>query len=315
MIKISDINESAVIVRRCRTYSNAYSCLKGIIHNFWNQLNIDKLIKSNKIIIKINLCDARSPETGAITHPLFLDSFLRILRDLIMFDGEILVVESDASVAQPDLFIKWFGFEEILNKWNVKYVNLSRMKVIKKIVDGYLIPIPKLLDNKDYFFITMPKLKTCVLTYLTCCLKNQYGCISMVRKYKYHPAINQVISIINKLITPDLCVVDGIISMLGTRGPAYGRPEKTGLVIVGNDPVATDSYAAKLLGLNPWKVPHIVESFRRGVGSMVYSLFGDDLTSEFPKMKFIEIVELHFLKFTTSLEENLREGGKHILKN
>ena len=38
------------------------------------------LSSNDTVIIKINMCDARMPETGAITHPLFLDAVLQYLR-------------------------------------------------------------------------------------------------------------------------------------------------------------------------------------------------------------------------------------------
>jgi uncharacterized protein (DUF362 family) len=28
-----------------------------------------------KVVIKVNLCDARTPDTGTVTHPVFLDAF------------------------------------------------------------------------------------------------------------------------------------------------------------------------------------------------------------------------------------------------
>jgi len=295
---MSGSKRGIIIVKRCWSYYKVYSCLRNVIYRYWNHLNIDKLIESDKVIIKINLCNARRPETGAITHPLFLDGFLKVLRELIPSGKcNILVVESDASVAQPDLFIKWFGFKRIFEKWDVKYVNLSHCGAVKKFAKNYIIPVPKLLKDRNYFFVTMPKLKTNVLTYITCCLKNQYGCIPIVNKHKYHFIVDEVISFINKCIKPDLCIVDGVISMLGARGPACGRPERTGVLIVSNDPVATDSYVAKLLGLNPRRIAHIVKSFKEGIGSMNYLVLGDDVSDQFPKIKLIERAELHLLNF------------------
>ena len=39
------------------------------------------LTSAKMVVIKLNLCDARTPETGTITHPLFLDALLRYLRN------------------------------------------------------------------------------------------------------------------------------------------------------------------------------------------------------------------------------------------
>src|SRR3989304_580421 len=72
------------------------------------------------VVIKINMCDARLPETGTITHPKFLDAILRYLRENYE-NLEIYVVESDATVVLADKFIKWLGFIPILEKWNAQF--------------------------------------------------------------------------------------------------------------------------------------------------------------------------------------------------
>jgi len=59
----------------------------------------------SRIVIKINLCDFRPPETGAITDPRFLDAFLGYLDDCYP-DHEIYVVENEATSAAPDLFVE-----------------------------------------------------------------------------------------------------------------------------------------------------------------------------------------------------------------
>jgi uncharacterized protein (DUF362 family) len=84
------------------------------------------LQNGNNVVIKINLCDFRLPETGAVTHPVFLDATMNYLRSNFK-DLNIFVVESDATSARPDLLIKWLGFESILEQNNAQYVNLSKI--------------------------------------------------------------------------------------------------------------------------------------------------------------------------------------------
>lgn len=55
-------------------------------------------------------------------------------------------------------------------------------------------------------------------------------------------------------------VVDGIIGMEG-NGPMAGSPVKSGLVIVGTDPVAVDAVAAKVMGFDWRRIPMIYEAF------------------------------------------------------
>ncbi len=254
-------------------YRTLYEKLKKAMHFF----ELPDLDNDSTISIKINLCDARPPDSGAITHPLFLDKLLRILREEYKNKVIINVVESDASVAMPDLFVKWFGLMNVIEKWNAKYVNLSKDEIEYKESDGDVlkeVPVPKTLAETD-FFISAPKLKINSLTKVSCCLKNQFGCLPIVKKNRYHGVVDSVIAEINRVMGPDLCIVDGILSHVGIQGPAFGYPIRSNLVLVGNDPVALDTIVAKILGFNPKSITHILKCQEMKLGSMDYQLIGD----------------------------------------
>jgi uncharacterized protein (DUF362 family) len=229
------------------------------------------------VVIKVNLCAARTPETGAITHPLMLDALLHYLRDLDR-DGKITVVESEATAARPHIFKDWFGFTPILEKYNAEWCNLSKADSVVKHVDGRFlkeIPVPVIFENS--FFITLPKLKTHVLTGITCCLKNQFGCLQKVRKVTYHKHLDDVIVDANLAMKPDFCVVDGIIAMGGNLGPGVGVPIPLNAIICGNDPVAVDAFCARLVGFNPSRLGHIRKAADSKLGSTRYVAVGDEI--------------------------------------
>jgi uncharacterized protein (DUF362 family) len=56
-------------------------------------------------------------------------------------------------------------------------------------------------------------------------------------------------------------VVDGIVGMEG-MGPMQGDPVRSGIVVGGTDPVATDLVAARVMGFDWRKIPVIREAFR-----------------------------------------------------
>ena len=244
-------------------------------------------IKQDSIVIKINLCAARTPETGAITHPLMLDAVLHYLRDKYE-KAKITVVESDATAARPDVFKDWFGFTPIIEKYDANWCNLSKIDSTVKQVSGRFlkeIPVPKIFE--DSFFITLPKLKTHVLTGITCCLKNQFGCLPRVRKIIYHKHLDDVIVDANLAIRPDFCIVDAIIAMGGNLGPGVGVPIPLGAVICGDDPVAVDSFCAEVVGFDPHRLGHIRNAAHSNLGSMNYLRVGDDLPEiDFEVSKF-----------------------------
>jgi len=245
------------------------------------------------VVIKINMCGARLPESGAITHPLFIDALLNYLHE--NFENlRIYVVESDATTAQPDLFVKWFGILPILKKWNATYINLSKQKTFTKRINRKRfkeIRLPQIFENT--FIITLPKLKTSLLTGITCCLKNQFGCFAEVRKIKYHRHVDDTIVDINLAIKPDFCIVDAITAMGGELGPGLGTPIPLNTIVCGKDSVAVDAFCAKLMGFNPGRIGHIRKAAQAGIGTMKYKLVGDEI----PKVDFeINKFKLRLLK-------------------
>ena len=231
---------SVVGIAKCHSYAkdDLLSALDRAIHSAGG-LNVDT---QRPVAIKINLCDARNPETGAITHPAFLDALLEIIRSKY---GrlEICVVESDATVVLADDFIRWFGFEQVIEKWNAKWCNLSKEPIVEKQVNGYhlkKVPVPELLTRAQ--LISLSKLKTNSLSRITCALKNQFGCLPMVQKSVFHDHLHKVIADVNLAIRPCFSIVDGILGIGGPKGPTFGIPVKAELILAGRDPVAVDAH-------------------------------------------------------------------------
>ena len=231
------------------------------------------LDNKSKIVIKINLCDARPFETGAITHPMFLEALLKYIRTEKDEDIEILVIEGDSGAVLADQFIKWFGFTPVLNRWKATWVNITKINSVEKEINGYFfkkIRIPNIFDDSTYF-ISLAKLKTNIVTKITCSLKNQFGCLPIIYKARLHKHVDDVIADINSVIKPNFSIIDGIIGQGGAQGPAFGIPLPAGLIIAGRDPVAVDATCSKIFGFNPLSIGHIRKSWKRGLGT-IYSL-------------------------------------------
>jgi uncharacterized protein (DUF362 family) len=231
--------------------------------------------EGKSILIKINLCGPRLPDSATVTHPLFLDACLSYLRTEFP-NHKIFAVESDATVAQPDVFLGWFGLKEVLDKWSVGYSNLSKQPTFPKPIKGRFlktIDVPEIFGNS--FLISIPKLKTNLASSLTCCLKNQFGCLPEPRKVKYHKHLDDVIVDANLAMKPDYCIVDAILAMGGDLGPGLGTPIPFNTIICGTDPVAIDAFCAKNLGFRPWQVGHIRKAAGAGLGSTHYAVVGE----------------------------------------
>jgi uncharacterized protein (DUF362 family) len=269
-----------------------------------------KLIEFNdfqvkRIVIKINLCGLRGPETGAITHPLFLEAILKWLRLTVGNEVQIAVVESNATTSLPSLFIDWLGFKDVLRKWNAKFVNLSKAPGDVKIKEGILKGqrIPDIFN--DCYFISLAKLKTHQLTKISCALKNQFGCIPYYRKIIFHKCLDEAIVEANKFFRPDLAIVDGIIALVGTQGPSYGVPVRAGVVIGSKDPVACDSLCAKILGFSPLFIKHIRLSEKAKIGTTKYNIIGGSVG--FKINPYWSTVESYLLRLGARLSNRARK--------
>ncbi len=301
--------DNQVDVSRTNGYGDVFSKISSAVDRIGNI----SLSEGDRVLIKINICGFRAPSTGAITHPLVLEAVLRYLRN--NFNGlEIIVIESDATDSKPDVTMKWFGYDKVLEAWDAKWHNLSKNAVVKKYINGLHfkeMEVPKIFDSCD-FFITLPKLKTHSLTRITASLKNQFGCIPFKRKVKFHTVLDDVIVDANLAMRPDLCIVEGIISMVG--GVAlYGTPKNTNTLIVGRNPVSVDAVCARILGYSPKRIGHIQKAKKAGLGDDKYRLMNILNLDEFIIDNEIPFWKEHALNFGRSLKKNSEKKSRKTI--
>jgi uncharacterized protein (DUF362 family) len=257
----------------------------------------------NSIAVKINLCDCRPPETGAITHPESLDAVLGYLRSNFP-KIPIYVVESDATVTRPDLLIDWFGFRGVIEKWNAEWRNLTHEKTQRMKIKGRhfkSVKVPTLL--RDSFIVNLSKLKTHSLTKISCSLKNQYGCIVYPLKIHFHGFLDDAIVDANTAMPSNLSIVDGVVAMGGAQGPAYGIPLNAGVLFVGSDPVAVDAACGRFMGFNPYFIGHVRKAASAGLGRIRCNLVGDSIE---PIDFGFDRLEYTVLKFANYLQSRSR---------
>jgi hypothetical protein len=133
------------------------------------------------------------------------------------------------------------------------------------------------------FLISVPVMKVHNQCGVTSCLKNYVGTapreayqspgnfnnMTMHNQHSVDGRLDHFITDLASFHPPDYCVVDGI------RGLQYqehrnDQPEQTvrsNLVLAGEDPVATDALAARLLGFNPWDIEYLHLAAKREMGT------------------------------------------------
>jgi uncharacterized protein (DUF362 family) len=245
--------------------------------------------RCKRVIVKPNLCHSSGPETGRTTDVRVVGAVLDEV--LAAKPREICVVESDNYSSRADRAFVKLGYANLKKKPNIELVNLSTSESSPRPVQGKFfksIQVPDILSNYG-FLINIAKLKTHVFERFTGVYKNQYGLLPVRDRRPYHPFANEVFFDINTLYKPDLSVIDGIIGMEGC-GPIDGIPKAMNLLIFGRNALATDSVACKLMGIDPFKVPHLKYASENGMEELdpsrieVVGESVDELASEF---KFI----------------------------
>jgi uncharacterized protein (DUF362 family) len=226
------------------------------------------LSKWDKVLIKVNFITTKTWETGATTDPIVVEAIIRRLKNLPV---KIYVVESDATGTNADKAFEVTGMKEMCEQNGVECLNLRHVKDTVKIQisEGETlrsIKIPRIVAESAV--ISAAKLKTHTETTVTLGMKNMFGLLPDKMKMKYHfRGISKVIVDINTVLRPTVTVIDGFVGMEG-RGPVRGDAVQMDLIIAGRDPVATDATAARIMGVDPHEVSHILKAYDKGLGNI-----------------------------------------------
>jgi uncharacterized protein (DUF362 family) len=220
--------------------------------------------QTRRVVIKPNMCYYWDYSTGQTTDPKFVAALIELLREKISSEIDISIVESDASAMKCKYAFKFLGYEKLADEYNVRLINLSEDESdTVRITAGdqsFNLMVPRTIQNAD-LKINIPKIKyTMEKIKITCALKNIYGCNPYPKKFRFHPKLGETIVALNKAMKFDLCIIDGnIVVGANTR--------RIGLVMASRDPVAIDSAAAKIAGVNPNSIQYLKLAHREGLGS------------------------------------------------
>jgi uncharacterized protein (DUF362 family) len=215
-----------------------------------------------KVLIKPNLCDIVSWETGVTTDPAWVGILADALR-AIRPDVDIYVIESNAVSAYKtfrscDETFERLGYTDAAAKHGVTLVNLSSADSLEIALPDVPSPISiAQLLLEECFFISIANLKVHPYSRMTAILKNSLGLVSDADISSFHPYLSQLISGLNKLCLPDLSIIDGRIG-LERGGPIIGDPVSMDAIIFSNDALTADVAACALMKIPPEEVPYLV---------------------------------------------------------
>jgi uncharacterized protein (DUF362 family)/Pyruvate/2-oxoacid:ferredoxin oxidoreductase delta subunit len=265
---------SKVVVQECESYDLEVVIEKinsGIeILGGWSKF----LHEGMTVLIKVNLIGPKVSETAAVTHY----EFVRALTKILIGKGcKVWIGDSSggaiAGIAPTAASFEVSGLAKVAREEGAEIKNFDRegaVKVDKKgeaLEDMYLA---KPLFEAD-LIINAPKLKTHTAGIYTGAVKNLFGCVPGLRKAGYHKAapnpkyFGQILADINEAIVPGLHIMDGIMAMEG-EGPTAGEVYAAKKILISTDPLALDTVATKMIGLDIQAIPIYDAARERNLG-------------------------------------------------
>ncbi|MDD5331518.1 MAG: DUF362 domain-containing protein [Candidatus Nanoarchaeia archaeon] len=242
-----------VFIVNCESYKQDKidKAINKILSNF-------TLPHGKTVLIKPNLLGAYRKGHLVVTNPAIIDALCRVLKE-----NKNKIIIGDSSLQNTDLAIEKSGVLGVAKKYNATVINFEKVKSVKvKIPGGKIIKeldLPEILFKADYV-INVPRLKTHSLMKLTCAIKNMYGVIPGTKKQQLHAyaptekEFAQLLLDLNKIVKPDLTLVDAVIGMEG-EGPAAGDAKHTGLILASNSQFAIDLLVTDIIGWKRKDVP------------------------------------------------------------
>ncbi len=209
-----------------------------------------------RILLKPNLLSGHAPEKVVTTHPAVFGAVARQVLDM----GANVSYGDSPGFGRPVSVARKAGLVEVAEELGLPLADFTN-GVTVSFPEGRLLKqfvlAQGVLDSDG--IISLPKLKTHALMRMTGAVKNQFGCIPGMLKGEFHARMvelerfAQMLVDLTRCVSPRLYVMDAITAMEG-NGPGSGTPRDVGALLFSTDPVAMDTVACRLIGLDPMLV-------------------------------------------------------------
>jgi uncharacterized protein (DUF362 family) len=271
---------SRVAILEARSYQTS---LEDIIRHGIHLFKLD--LKGKRIVLKPNLVEF-DPKGVINTHPAVIEAAIASFRSLGA--REVVVAEGPGHRRDNEYLLTASGIYDVINEHRVRYVDLNtddvrRTKLRSSFTNLSELYLPETLFNAD-LLVSMPKLKTHHWAGVTLSLKNMFGVVpgsvyGWPKNALHWAGIHRSILDINSsLPIPQFAIVDGIVGMEG-NGPLQGQAKQSGVLILGDDLVAVDATAARLMKIEPRKIDYleIADRFLGNISHERIELVGEQL--------------------------------------
>jgi uncharacterized protein (DUF362 family) len=220
-------------------------------------------IRGRTILLKPNLVEPQEGQEHINTHPMVVRGAIEAF--LAEGAGRVIVAEGAGHRRDSWEVIEASGLSRVLREDRIPFYDLNYESCRERPNAGkwtYLKQwaLPRLLDGVDWI-VSMPKLKTHHWAGVTLSMKNLFGMMPGIyygwpKNILHQAGIEPSILDLTATIRPHFCILDGVTGMEGD-GPIMGTPRHAGLLVMGRNPPAVDATGARLMGIDPHKIPYL----------------------------------------------------------
>jgi len=228
----------------------------------------------DKVLLKVNLIGPKSSDSAAVTHSEFVRAVARILKQQ---GCEVWIGDSSggaiAGIAPTAKSFRTAGYEKVAMEEGAIIKNFDSEGVIEVSPNSKYeekMYLAKPVFDADVV-INLPKLKTHSACIYTGAVKNVFGCIPGLRKARYHKmapnpeSFGEILADIHQNAEFQLHIMDGVLAMQG-EGPTAGDVYPGNKILISTDPLALDTAALKMLGVEIGEVAILGAAKERKIG-------------------------------------------------
>lgn len=267
--KIMDMKNKVIGIEACTDYEkkNVRNALQRLLEK---TEALDFVQPGMRVAIKTNLVSASAPEKAIVTHPTVLTVLTELLREK---GAQVVIGDSPGGLFTSGILEKNYRLSGLMEAKeagaelnldvSVQELTHPQGKVMRSFTcTSWLLKADAVID--------CCKLKTHGMMGMSANVKNMFGAIPGTMKPEYHfrfpvhEDFADMLVDINTAIKPCLYITDAVVGMEG-NGPTGGTPRKIGALLASRDPYGLDVLCARLIGLEPNRVPTVAAAQKRGL--------------------------------------------------
>ncbi len=264
-----DSAERLVSIVKCTRTDDPDSVLEATLESLNLIGGLELLISpGDTVLLKPNVLCPFNYRTGAVTNPHLVRAMCRLARAA---GAKKVIIAESAAIGFDDTMEAFAGsgIAAVAREEKAELVDLLDTPILcMGIPNGIVLrrlQVPEIVMQADVL-INLPVMKTHDVFPATLGLKNMKGVLRQQDKKKFHRwGLAQAIVDLNKLVLPQLTVIDGTVAMEGI-GPVYGTPVNLGVIVSSFDTVSADAVAATVMGIDPMEIEYIKLAAEQGLG-------------------------------------------------